>query len=154
MDVTGPAAAESMSVLIQVLDAVYRDGKLELGELTPALGEMLRPWNEVLEYAGPPGVICLALACWAQIHGLVSLELFGHLSIDPEPGAVEPFFEFEIQAMLARIKVQAASATFTDVMVRKGIYTGLKEKPHFPPGYDFVGVVDKLGPAANTLKVG
>ena len=103
MDVTGPAAAESMSVLIQVLDAVYRDGKLELGELTPALGEMLRPWNEVLEYAGPPGVICLALACWAQIHGLVSLELFGHLSIDPEPGAVEPFFEFEIQAMLARM---------------------------------------------------
>ena len=44
-----------------------------------------------------------------------------------------------------RIKVKAVSATFTDTMVRKGVYYGLKEEPPFPPGYDFVDVVDKLG---------
>jgi len=70
------------------------------------------------------------------------------LKVVEEPTLPEP------EAGQARIKVQAASATLTDVMVRKGINTGLKETPPFPPGYDFVGVVDKLGPGANTLKAG
>jgi len=61
----------------------------------------------------------------------------------PEPGAGE-----------ARVKVLAASATFTDTMVRKGIYYGFKEKPPLSPGYDMVGVVDKLGAGATGLKVG
>ncbi len=54
----------------------------------------------------------------------------------------------------ARVKVQAASATFTDTMVRKGVYFGLKETPPFSPGYDMVGMVDKLEAGTNTLKVG
>ena len=54
----------------------------------------------------------------------------------------------------ARVKVQAASATFTDTMVRKGVYYDFKVTPPFSPGYDMVGVVDKLGAGTNTLKVG
>ncbi len=61
----------------------------------------------------------------------------------PEPAANE-----------VRIKVQATSACFTDTMVRKGVYYDLKKKPPFPPGYDVVGVVDKLGTAVSHLKVG
>ncbi|MBI9045598.1 MAG: zinc-binding dehydrogenase [Anaerolineaceae bacterium] len=61
----------------------------------------------------------------------------------PEPGSGE-----------VRIKVLAVSATFTDTMVRKGIYVEMKEKPPLSPGYDMVGVVDKLGPGVNGLKVG
>ena len=61
----------------------------------------------------------------------------------PEPGVGE-----------VRVKVLAASATFTDTMVRKGVYFGLKETPPISPGYDMVGVVDKLGAGTNTLKVG
>ncbi len=61
----------------------------------------------------------------------------------PEPGAGE-----------VRVKVLAASATFTDRMVRKGVYYGLKETPPFPPGYDMVGVVDKLGEGVTNFKVG
>ena len=61
----------------------------------------------------------------------------------PEPGAGE-----------VRVKVLAASATFTDTMVRKGVYYGLKETPPFPPGYDMVGVVDKLGAGVTNFKVG
>ena len=52
----------------------------------------------------------------------------------PEPGEGE-----------VRVKVLAASATFTDTMVRKGIYFGFKETPPLSPGYDMVGVVDKIG---------
>ena len=61
----------------------------------------------------------------------------------PEPGKGE-----------ARIKVLATSATFTDTMVRKGIYYGFKEKPPLSPGYDMVGVVDKLGQGVTDLEVG
>ncbi|MBC8331351.1 MAG: oxidoreductase, partial [Anaerolineae bacterium] len=43
----------------------------------------------------------------------------------PEPAAGE-----------VRVKVLAASATFTDTLVRKGIYYGFKETPPLSPGYD------------------
>lgn len=61
----------------------------------------------------------------------------------PEPGAGE-----------VRIKVLAASATFTDTLVRKGIYYGFKETPPLSPGYDMVGVVDKVGTGVNGLDLG
>ena len=61
----------------------------------------------------------------------------------PEPAAGE-----------VRVKVQATSACFTDTMVRKGVYFDLKKKPPFPPGYDMVGVVDKVGTGVTGLKVG
>ena len=54
----------------------------------------------------------------------------------------------------ARIKVQATSAAFTDTMIRKGAYPDVKEKPPFSPGYDMVGIVDKLGEGATRFKVG
>ncbi len=52
------------------------------------------------------------------------------------------------------VKVLAASATFTDTLVRKGIYYGFKEEPPLSPGYDMVGVVDKLGEGVTGLEVG
>ena len=51
---------------------------------------------------------------------------------EPKPGEV-------------RIKVLAASAAFTDIIIRKGKYPDVKDKPPFSPGYDVVGVVEKLG---------
>ena len=52
----------------------------------------------------------------------------------PEPGQGE-----------VRVKVLAVSATFTDTLVRKGIYYGFKQTPPLSPGYDMVGLVDKIG---------
>ncbi len=60
----------------------------------------------------------------------------------------------EPEAGEVRIKVLAASATFTDTMVRKGIYYGFKETPPLSPGYDMVGVVDKLGADVTGFKIG
>jgi NADPH:quinone reductase-like Zn-dependent oxidoreductase len=53
-----------------------------------------------------------------------------------------------------RIKMLATSACFTDTMVRKGIYFGVKQKPPFAPGYDMVGVVDELGEGVTQLRKG
>jgi NADPH2:quinone reductase len=44
-----------------------------------------------------------------------------------------------------RVKVQATSINFTDTLIRRGIYPDVKEKPPITPGYDMVGIVDKLG---------
>lgn len=53
-----------------------------------------------------------------------------------------------------RVKVLAASASYTDTMIRKGAYPDVKQKPPFSPGYDMVGVVDKLGKGTSKFKVG
>jgi NADPH:quinone reductase-like Zn-dependent oxidoreductase len=60
---------------------------------------------------------------------------------EPKPGEV-------------RIKVLATSAAFTDVMIRKGKYPDVREKPPFSPGYDMVGLVDSLGEGVTGLQVG
>ncbi len=60
---------------------------------------------------------------------------------EPKPGEV-------------RIRVLATSAAFTDVMIRKGKYPDVKEKPPFSPGYDMVGVIDSLGEGVTGLQVG
>lgn len=61
----------------------------------------------------------------------------------PEPGAGE-----------VRLRVLVTSAAFTDVMIRKGMYPDVKEKPPFVPGYDLVGVVDARGPGVEGWTVG
>ena len=60
---------------------------------------------------------------------------------EPKPGEV-------------RVKVLVTSAAFTDVMIRKGQYPDVKEKPPFSPGYDMVGVVDQLGEGVTHTIVG
>jgi NADPH:quinone reductase-like Zn-dependent oxidoreductase len=52
---------------------------------------------------------------------------------DPGPGEV-------------RIKVLAAGAGFTDTMIRRGRYPDFKGPLPFTPGYEIVGVVEKMGP--------
>ncbi len=61
----------------------------------------------------------------------------------PEPGPGE-----------VRVRVLVTSAAFTDVMIRKGLYPDIKDKPPFTPGYDMVGVVDATGPGVTRLRPG
>ena len=60
----------------------------------------------------------------------------------PQPGPGE-----------VRIRVLTASASFTDVMVRKGLY-GIDAEPPYAPGYDLVGVVDALGEGVDQQLLG
>ncbi len=53
-----------------------------------------------------------------------------------------------------RVRVLVTSAAFTDVMIRKGMYPDVKEKPPFVPGYDMVGIVDALGSDVKGWSVG
>ncbi|NNU80098.1 zinc-binding dehydrogenase [Halovulum dunhuangense] len=53
-----------------------------------------------------------------------------------------------------RVRVLVSSAAFTDVMIRKGMYPDVTERPPFTPGYDMVGVVDATGPGATRFPPG
>jgi NADPH:quinone reductase-like Zn-dependent oxidoreductase len=53
-----------------------------------------------------------------------------------------------------RIRVSVTSAAFTDVMIRKGMYPDVKEKPPLTLGYDMVGIVDATGPGAARFRPG
>lgn len=53
-----------------------------------------------------------------------------------------------------RVRVLVTSAAFTDVMIRKGMYPDVKDKPPFTPGYDMVGIVDATGPGATRFTPG
>src|SRR6056297_765865 len=61
----------------------------------------------------------------------------------PEPKAGE-----------VRIKISKTSANFTDIMIRKGKYPDVKDKPPFSLGYDMVGLVDKLGKGVEDFRIG
>ncbi|MDJ0824652.1 MAG: medium chain dehydrogenase/reductase family protein [Rhodobacter sp.] len=61
----------------------------------------------------------------------------------PQPGPSE-----------VRVQVLAASASFTDVMIRKGLYPEVKARPPFALGYDMVGRVDAAGPGAGRFAPG
>jgi len=61
----------------------------------------------------------------------------------PEPGPGEVL-----------VKILAASVQFTDVMLRKGRYPDLKEKPPLVLGYDLVGEVVRLGAGVESLHIG
>ncbi len=80
----------------------------------------------------------------------VVIEEFGGpevLSLVEEPNLPEP------KDKEVRVKVLYTSANFTDIMIRKGMYPEVKEKPPFSPGYDMVGVVDKVDSAVNGFQI-
>src|SRR5437867_8839981 len=61
---------------------------------------------------------------------------------DPRPGPGE-----------VRVRVLAAGVSFSDALLRAGIYLG-GPKPPFTPGYELVGVVEELGSGCSRLQVG
>ena len=59
---------------------------------------------------------------------------------EPEPGEV-------------RVRILVAGVGYPDVLIREGTYPG-GPRPPFTPGYEFIGIVDKLGAGVEAFKVG
>jgi NADPH:quinone reductase-like Zn-dependent oxidoreductase len=71
--------------------------------------------------------------CVSRFGGPEVLQVVEELTI-PEPGPRD-----------VRVKVLAAGTGFTDTMIRRGRYPDFKGPLPFTPGYDIVGVVEKIG---------
>ena len=52
-----------------------------------------------------------------------------------------------------RIRILATGVAFADVLMRRGLYSGVPPLP-YSPGYDIVGVVDSCGAGVTQWKCG
>jgi NADPH:quinone reductase-like Zn-dependent oxidoreductase len=52
------------------------------------------------------------------------------------------------------IKVEASSLSFTDTLLRRGIYPGMKKEFPLTLGYDFIGRVETLGDGVTEWQIG
>lgn len=73
--------------------------------------------------------------------GVDGFELVEEPLPEPGPGQV-------------RVRTLAASVQFTDVILRRGEYPDLHEKPPLVLGYDIVGEVEALGPGVDGIAIG
>ncbi|MEP1469890.1 MAG: medium chain dehydrogenase/reductase family protein [Halieaceae bacterium] len=81
----------------------------------------------------------------------IVLQSFG----EPEEMQLEEVSELpQPKAGEVRVRVLTAGTGFTDTIIRKGQYPGVKEKPPLVPGYDWFGVVDALGEGVTSLQLG
>ncbi|MBT3314710.1 MAG: TetR/AcrR family transcriptional regulator [Anaerolineae bacterium] len=106
MEITGPAAAGNMSVLIGVLHNAWQDGVLKTEGVLRSTPNMIQAWINKFGYEGDPVVVQFAMASWSQIHGMLSLEINGHFAAVPDDVDVDDFFEVEIRAMLTRMGLE------------------------------------------------
>ena len=74
---------------------------------TPALDAVLAQAGASCGEPLPPGAMQMFLACWGRLHGLISLEVFGHLAwLGPYDGAA--LFRAELAGILRAIGAEAS----------------------------------------------
>lgn len=102
--ITRPVAARSMTVFLNVLHDAEQSGRVDCSEIeidfSPAVQTQIQPWKDSLRFEGNPKLLYLAIRNWGLIHGLVTLEIFGHLE-----GVSDAFFEAEVKALVNRLKL-------------------------------------------------
>lgn len=78
LEVTVPAAARGLAVIAGVLAAAEKNGRLHtihLSPMPPVLKAMLDDWQTSRIADASQQALYLALMMWAQVHGLVSIEI-------------------------------------------------------------------------------
>lgn len=99
-EITRPEAVASLAPLLEVLQAMADQDHLRLDRISPLREEleaMLVEWQLVVQ-AFQPEVLYAALVTWSRVHGLVSMEIGGHIPpFITDPGEV---FQREIMTHL------------------------------------------------------
>jgi AcrR family transcriptional regulator len=105
-EVTMPAAAQSLNVLIKVLDDAIQAGKLPIPEPSPASGALqleIEAWRAQVNSLSHPYAHYLALVIWSRVHGLVSLEI--GQQFPPTLRSMERMYQQEIQTLVQQIGI-------------------------------------------------
>ena len=102
-EATRPAGERYTGLLLRLLAEAHRAGVLRRGRLDmrvpAALERQLVAFRERQGVADlPVPVLAFALSAWVRLHGVVALEVFGHLR--PAVGDGAPLFEQEAGAIL------------------------------------------------------
>jgi AcrR family transcriptional regulator len=105
-EVTTPAAARALSVLILVLDDAIRDGKLPLPQENPLEGDLqmqIEVWRQQVGSTAHPYAHYLALVIWSRVHGLVSLEI--GQQYPPTMVSLEELYRQEIRSLVRQVDI-------------------------------------------------
>ncbi|HEX6541328.1 MAG TPA: TetR/AcrR family transcriptional regulator [Ktedonobacterales bacterium] len=104
-EVTQPAARRGFGTLLGILVSAWHRRELtippEYAETPAAMQPVFDEWRHVLGLDTPTAIFRLAVALWGRLHGLIVLELFGHLG--PLVGDPASFFEAELHSILAML---------------------------------------------------
>ncbi|HEX8033341.1 MAG TPA: TetR/AcrR family transcriptional regulator [Ktedonobacterales bacterium] len=104
-EITQPAARRGLGALLAILVSAWNRGELatppEYAETPAAVEPVLEEWRRELGLDAPAAIFRLAVALWGRLHGLILLELFGHLG--PLVGDPASFFEAELRSILATL---------------------------------------------------
>ncbi|MEV0531831.1 TetR/AcrR family transcriptional regulator [Kitasatospora sp. NPDC050463] len=79
----------------------YADGDFEWSDFDPGLLDKVRPAFPDL----PPAAVALALRIWSHLHGLVSLEIYGHLRT--QTLSPEKLFRAELTQLIRSLGITA-----------------------------------------------
>jgi AcrR family transcriptional regulator len=100
-NLTVPAASRAFVLVVSALEGALRSGMLHPAseyEAMPApVLERLELINQRDGYVVPPVILAIASRGWTHIHGVVMLEMFGHLV--PVVGDVDAFYRFELTSL-------------------------------------------------------
>jgi AcrR family transcriptional regulator len=104
-ETTRPAGVRHTDLLGRLLADAYADGALDPARIALRTPPALASQVEQLQRrrggpAIPPPVLAFGLGAWARVHGLVTLEVFGHLA--PAVGDGGALFEQELGAIVAQ----------------------------------------------------
>jgi AcrR family transcriptional regulator len=100
-ETTRPAGERHTGLLLRLLAEAHRAGalRLERADVPAALQGQLVAFRARQGVADlPVPVLAFALSAWVRLHGVVALEVFGHLR--PAVGDGAPLFEQEVEAIM------------------------------------------------------
>jgi AcrR family transcriptional regulator len=102
-EATRPAGLRYTDLLGRLLAEAYADGALDPARIDlrvpPELARQVEAFQRRRGAAGLPApVLAFGMGAWARLHGLVTLEVFGHLA--PAIGDGAALFEQELEAII------------------------------------------------------
>jgi AcrR family transcriptional regulator len=94
-----------VAVLLRVMVEGLRSGLIEppglVGSDVPALRAKLAAWGCSVDEALSPEAVGACMYAWTQLHGAISLEVFGHMP--PELLPADELFEYQMREVLRTI---------------------------------------------------
>lgn len=111
-DRTIPASSRSMGVIVQAIVAVTGSADTATGAPRPMAGaaatQAFESWAKRSELTHlPTDVLMLSFLAWTRLHGVISLELGGHLAATGIGGEI--LFEAEVQTIRAEAEAIPAA---------------------------------------------
>jgi AcrR family transcriptional regulator len=107
-ELTVPAAGRSFQVFAPIIADAIEAGVIvppaEYTHFPQAVHEALAAMQQEEGYAFPMEALYITTVGWTQMHGIIILELFGH--IGPVVGDTDDFYRYEIRNMMRRLGLQ------------------------------------------------